>query len=93
MATKTNIPIETELRYRAKGQNGSDWVTIRARVEPSDDGKCQLTVSGLKENTEYEFQIRNCYPQEYGGACSEWSSTKTVKTASRHEVKARDRLT
>ena len=75
-----NIPIETEIRYREKEQGDEDWVTIRTRVEPSEDGKCHFKLSGLKGDTEYEAQIRNCYPEEYGGACSEWTPPITIKT-------------
>lgn len=79
----TEIPLETEIRYRKRWVSGLErvmlasdesWTVIRGNITPP------LTISNLEPDTEYECQARHCYPEEYGGACSEWTKPLYFKT-------------
>ena len=59
MADESHIPLETEIRYREKGDDDAAWTVVNALLKPSRDGNYYFNLSLPDENVDYEIETRS----------------------------------
>ena len=77
-----------EFRYRRSNPQGN-WINDRVGNGTGNDGKIHHTVTGLADNTWYDWQVKGHTTGSWPGP-TDWSQIETVKSANKNACETRD---